>query len=143
MNAEPAKDPADLNYGMNYSEERMRADVAARQAARGESLHQKPASRLGLLPGEKSRTGNRIEVDYAQIAAQVGATGGRGRDVEKAVKDAIKHLARRFPSQRVVLINRPGSVITVAGGRRYLVMKSGELVQLSGEVLHIHAQRIV
>jgi hypothetical protein len=86
-------------------------------------------------------TGRRIEVDYAQIATQVGMTGARGRDVEKAVKEAIKALEAKFPGQRVVLINKPGSIIEVEGGRRYLVNRAGDMTQLSGEPLRLQAKR--
>jgi hypothetical protein len=81
--------------------------------------------------------GQRIEIDYAQVASQMDVVGQRGRDVEKAVKDAIRTLEKKFPGQRVVLINKPGAIVTVEGGRRYLVMRDGTLSQIAGETLQM------
>jgi hypothetical protein len=86
-------------------------------------------------------TGRRIEIDYAQVATEVGMTGARGRDVEKAVRGAVKELEKKFPGQRVVLLNRPGSIIEVEGGRKYLVNRAGDMTQLSGEPLKLQPRR--
>jgi hypothetical protein len=95
-------------------------------------------------PGSLRMRGNgrRIEIDYAQVAAEVGMTGARGRDVEKAVREAIKSLEARFPGQRVVLMNKPGSIIEVEGGRKYLVNRAGDMTQLSGEPLQLRPRKI-
>jgi hypothetical protein len=79
----------------------------------------------------------RIELDYAQIAAGIRADPAgaklRGRDMEKLIRQAIRDKER--PGTKVVLVNKPGSIIEVEGGRKYLVKRSGDLQQIAGEAI--------
>jgi hypothetical protein len=86
--------------------------------------------------------GRRIEIDYAQVATEVGMTGARGRDVERAVREAVKALEAKFPGQRVVLMNKPGSIVEVEGGRKYLVNRAGDMTQIAGEPLQLKPRKI-
>lgn len=79
----------------------------------------------------------RIELDYAQIAAGIRADTPNlsGKDMEKLIRIAIE--GKRRPGQRVFLVNKPGSIIEVEGGRKYLVTRGGRLHQIAGDGIRV------
>lgn len=74
------------------------------------------------------------EVDFVEVAngirkANPGARF-KGKEMLNLIKRAIENKAR--PGARVVIVNGPGSILKVEGGRTFLVTRDGSLQQLSG-----------
>ncbi len=84
------------------------------------------------------------QVDYVEVAIQMGVVGQRGRDVYAAIKSGIRQVSLEHGS--ITLINSPGSIIENPPGHplgSYQVQKNATLLPLNVEDVNAdHSKRV-